>query len=77
MLTRLAFVLLPVPLILSSVGCIGGHVIVPRGLVIVLVIAAIAVVAGIVAAINKLWGRQINRTLGRMANGWMERKGKQ
>ena len=77
MFTRFAFAVLLVPLIFNSVGCIGGHVIVPRGLVIVLVIALIAVFVGIVAGINRLWGGWINRTLGRMANGWMEGKRRQ
>ena len=77
MFTRLTFAVLLVPLIFSSAACVGGHLIVPRGLVIVLVIALVAAFAGIVAAINKLWGRQINRTLSRMANGWMEGKGRQ
>ena len=74
--TRFAFAVLLVPLIFN-VGCIGGHVIVPRGLVILLIIALMAVLVAIVAGVNKLWGRQINRTLNRMANGWMEGKGKQ
>ena len=56
-----------------AAGCAGNYVIVPGPGGIFLLIA---IIVAIVAGINKLWGRQINRSLAKMANAWMEGRDK-